>query len=323
MLMLPAFLEVNKLSETPFWFDQALQTPSKPGSVEVEGANIIYETWGQPGLPGIILIHGSNAHLEWWRFTAPFLADNFHVAALDLSGNGDSDWREKYTGEDFAKEVMAVAKDSSMNDKPFIVGHSFGGFVALETCYRNQNDIGGLLLMDFTTAPPEEYVEWGLRVDREGVEPGRKLKVYPDKMAAKQRFRLLPDQPGVREEVLDHMAEYAIKETEGGWTWKFDPGLFDYLEMGIDQRDKYAALRCPSALIMGEKSEDGGAFYEAHMSKITDGLLPSVTIPGTYHHLMFDNPLAVAMSMKLLLLEWHRQANLERLQIALQKVTLN
>ena len=320
--MLRTFWEVNKLSEPPFWFDQALQTPSKPGSVEVEGVNIVYETWGKPGNPGAILIHGSNAHLEWWRFTAPFLADKLHIAALDLSGNGDSDWREKYSGEDFAKEVMAVAEAASMNKHPFIVGHSFGGFVALETCYQYQDDVGGLLLMDFTTAPPEEYVEWGRRVEREGVKPGRKLRTYPDKETAKSRFRLLPDQPGVRQELLDHMANYAIKETEEGWTWKFDPALFDYLEMGTDQRDKYVALNCPSALILGEKSEDGGAFYEAHMSEITDGLLPTITIPGTYHHLMFDNPLAVAMTMKLLMLEWHRQANQEQLQSALRKVTL-
>jgi hypothetical protein len=52
-------------------------------------------------------------------------------------------------------------------------------------------------------------------------------------------------------------------------------------------------------------------------------LLPTVTIPGTYHHLMFDNPLAVAMTMKLLLLEWHRQANQDQLQSTLRQVVLN
>ena len=321
--MLRTFLEGNILSDLPFWFAHALATPSKRGIVEVERANIVYEAWGNAGNPGAILIHGSNAHLEWWRFTAPFLADKLHIVALDLSGNGDSDWRERYSGELFAKEVMGVADAASMKENPFIVGHSFGGYVALETCHYFQDKIGGLLLMDFTTAPPEEYVEWGKRVEREGVDPGRKLRIYPTKEAAKARFRLIPEQPGVRQELLNHMADYAIKEVDGGWTWKFDPGLFDYLEMGIDQRDKYASLACPSALILGEKSEDEGAFYGEHMSKITDGLLPSVTVPGTYHHLMFDEPLTVAMTMKLLLLEWHRQANHEQLQSALHQVVLN
>ena len=63
---------------------------------------IAYETWGEVGKPGVVLIHGSNAHLEWWRFTAPFLADRFRLAAIDLSGNGNSGWRERYTGKNFA-----------------------------------------------------------------------------------------------------------------------------------------------------------------------------------------------------------------------------
>ncbi|GIT39274.1 MAG: hypothetical protein Ct9H300mP8_04700 [Gammaproteobacteria bacterium] len=46
---------------------------------------------GGTSAAGYVLIHGSNAHLEWWRFVAPFLADQFRVVALDLSGNGDSD----------------------------------------------------------------------------------------------------------------------------------------------------------------------------------------------------------------------------------------
>ena len=68
------------MSDLPFWFERALATPSSSGNVEVAGANIVFETWGEVGNPGVVLIHGSNAHLEWWRFTAPFLADRFRVA---------------------------------------------------------------------------------------------------------------------------------------------------------------------------------------------------------------------------------------------------
>ena len=295
------------MTALPFWFDRALAIPSETGSVEVEGANIAFRTWGEIGKPGIVLLHGSNAHLEWWRFTAPFLADKFRVTALDLSGNGNSSWRERYTGELFAKEAWAVAQAAQLGPKPFIVGHSFGGFAALETCHYYDEYVGGLLLMDFTVAPHDKYIEWGLRVERNGVKPGRKLRVYPEKDTAMGRFRLLPEQPGVHPAVLQHMAEYGLKQVEGGWTWKFDPGLFDYLEMGIDQNDKYLGLSCRSALMLGEKSDDEGAFYADHMQEVTCGTLPAITIPGTYHHLMFDDPVAVAMATKLLLLEWVRQ----------------
>jgi pimeloyl-ACP methyl ester carboxylesterase len=297
------------MSDLPFWFERAIATPSQSGQVEVAGANIVYETWGEVGNPGVVLIHGSNAHLEWWRFTAPFLADKFRVAALDLSGNGDSDWRERYSGELFAEEVWAVCAEAQLGERPVVVGHSFGGWVALETGHHYSAELGGILFMDFTTAPPAEFLEWGMRAEREGVEPGRALRVYEDKAAALARFRLIPEQPGVHPAVLRHMAEYGLKHTEDGWTWKFDPCLFDYLAMGKAQRDKFAALQCRSALILGEYSEDEGAFYAGHMAEITADLLPEITVPGTYHHLMFDDPMAVSMTMKMLLLEWHKQDN--------------
>ena len=103
------------------------------------------------------------------------------------------------------------------------------------------------------------------------------------------------------------MGEYGLKQVDGGWTWKFDPGLFDYLEMGLTQYEKFIALPCPSALMLGEKSEDEGAYFGEHMLAASQGRMPMITIPGTYHHLMFDQPIAVAMSTKLLLLEWLRQ----------------
>jgi pimeloyl-ACP methyl ester carboxylesterase len=59
--------------------------------------------------------------------------------------------------------------------------------------------------------------------------------------------------------------------------------------------------------MLGEQSEDEGALYGDHMLAASGNTLPVVTVPGTYHHLMFDQPVAVAAAMKLLLLEWQRQ----------------
>ena len=90
--------EVTGTSQRPAWFDRAVSDRGEAGRVAVDGVSISYRVWGQRGKPGIALVHGSNAHLEWWRFVAPFLADQFRVVALDLSGNGDSGWRDRYTG---------------------------------------------------------------------------------------------------------------------------------------------------------------------------------------------------------------------------------
>jgi pimeloyl-ACP methyl ester carboxylesterase len=305
---------------TPFWFDRALETPSEAGEVTVDGTAIHYEAWGESGRPGIALLHGSNAHLEWWRFVAPLLADQFRVVALDSSGNGDSGWRERYTGELLAQEVMAVCEAADLGDKPFIAGHSFGGFTALETGHHHGERLGGIIFLDFTVAPPEQYLEWGQRAEREGVEPRRKTRVYEDKATALGRFRLVPEQPIRHPAVLDYIADKSLRQVEGGWTWKFDPGLFDYLEMGFDQRDKFARLPCRSAVILGEDSADEGAFFADYMAEITGGKLPIFKIPGTYHHLTFDEPVAVATAIKALCLDWIRQDAEQAIAQSLEEV---
>ncbi|MCP5179032.1 MAG: alpha/beta hydrolase [Pseudomonadales bacterium] len=306
--------------DTPFWYQRAIDTPSGIDWVTVDGAAIRYATWGEVGRPGVVLIHGSNAHLEWWRFTAPYLADAFRVTALDLSGNGDSDWREKYSGELFAREVWAVCQAAGLGDRPTVVGHSFGGFVALEAAHRYGEHLAGVVFMDFTVAPPEQYLEWGLRAQREGVQPRRKLRTYATREEILARFRFIPEQPDVHPAVLRHMAEAGIKAVDGGYTWKFDPALFDFLEMGVEQRDKFASLACRSFLMLGEKSTDEGALFGDHMATITGGHLPALTVPGTYHHLMFDQPLAVAMALKAVLLQWQAEDNRPHMQRELDKL---
>ena len=330
----------------PFWFDRAFATPSEKGDLDVAGANIHYEAWGENDRPGVVLVHGSNAHLEWWRFVAPFLADRLRVVALDSSGNGLSGWRERYSGDVFAEEVMAVAESAIARPKPFVVGHSFGGFIALQAGHRCGESLSGVVFVDFTVMPPDAYFEWGGRAAKEGKKP-RRTKVYDSLEAALERFRLLPEQPVRHPAVMDWIARNSLRPVEGapqtrpatspslgtgsvsgpappsfdgtsatvgsasagggsieGWTWKFDPTLFDHLEMGPDQRDQFLAMPCRSAVVLGEESEDEGAFGASHMADITGGRLPIVTMPGAHHHMMFEDPLTLAMTLKGILLSW-------------------
>ena len=300
----------SSVGREPTWFARALGIPSESSSIKVDGIGIHYACWGDTSQPGVVLIHGSNAHLEWWRFVAPFLADQFRVVALDLSGNGNSQWRSEYSGEAYAKEVEAVAREAIEHPNPFVVGHSFGGFVALEAGHLYGPQLGGVVLVDYTVAPPETYNEWGLRARREAVGP-RRTRVYEDLDTALDRFRLLPEQPIEYECVLEHIAKHSLRRVEGGWTWKFDPTMFDDLEMGADQHQKFARMLCRSAVILGETSGDEGAKSAPFMSQMTAGKLPSFSIPGTHHHLMFEEPVALAMGLKGIFLAWLREDGVE------------
>lgn len=287
---------------TPEWYDRAIAATRDDAEVEVDGCQVHYATWGDIGKPGIILIHGSNAHLEWWRFVAPFLADQFRVVAIDLSGNGDSGWRERYSGKQFAREIMAVIDHAELGPDPIVAGHSFGGYVALEAGRIYGDQLGGVLFLDYVIPSAELFEEWGLRVEEHG--PARPTRVYEDLETALGRFRLMPEQPSRHPYVIDYIGRQSLRQVEGGWTWKFDPAMYDYLEIGADQDQKLLSISCPYAFLLGEHSEDYKPTSVGYTRELTGGRVPIYHIPGTYHHYMFDEPMAVVSAIKGILLTW-------------------
>jgi len=94
-------------SLAPAWFTSALATKYRTTTIVVDGCPINALSWGDPTAPGLLLVHGGAAHAHWWSFIAPQLTHDFHVAAVDLSGHGDSGRRREYNMETWAEEVMA------------------------------------------------------------------------------------------------------------------------------------------------------------------------------------------------------------------------
>lgn len=53
--------------------------------------NVFYRTWGDPSNPKLVLIHGfPNSSFDFYKMI-PFLAEDYHIAALDFPGSGFSD----------------------------------------------------------------------------------------------------------------------------------------------------------------------------------------------------------------------------------------
>ena len=109
----------------PAWFDKALAQAPERRRIPVRGANIELLTWGEVGRPGLIFAHGNSAHADWWSFIAPYLAQDYRVVAISLSGMGASDWRESYSFEIFSQELRAGAEAAHYSE----VASSAGGRV--------------------------------------------------------------------------------------------------------------------------------------------------------------------------------------------------
>jgi pimeloyl-ACP methyl ester carboxylesterase len=286
----------------PSWFERALADEPEIHRVECNGCGINYLAWGRRGAPGLVFIHGGAAHAHWWSFIVPLLADHYRVAAMDLSGHGDSDRREEYRLTDWADEVMAVAGDASMARRPVVVGHSMGGFVSIGTAALHGDALSGIVILDSPVSAPDPELE----AARQGNIFGP-LRVYPDVETALSRFRTVPEQEHYLPFVMDHVARTSLRPVEGGFSWKFDPAIF--VPSRSEPRDLLSQVSCRVALFRSERGLVTPEIGE-HMYDLLGRVAPVVEIPEAGHHLMLDQPLLLLTALRTLLADWEHSSPL-------------
>ncbi len=295
----------------PRWFTDITGTPPQSRFVTVAGARIHYLRWGDAARPGILLVHGNAAHAYWWSFIAPFLARDYHVAAMDLSGMGDSDWRpgvgeaSGYSMAQFAREQMAVCEDAGMfalAQPPVIVGHSFGGFVTMLTGGLYGERLKGIVIVDSPVNPPVR----GSGSGDPAAHVPRPHNIYPSLAAALARFRLMPPQYCDNLYLLDWVARHSLKEVTQpapGFTWKFDPAIWRHFSIG-DTEALLKSTRCRIAVFRGENSVLMPPQVGSYIYNLLGRAAPVIEIPQAQHHVMLDQPLALVAALRALLADW-------------------
>ena len=281
-------------ADTPAWFSAALAAAPQERTATVEGTVIAYRAWGDPADRSIVLIHGGAAHSRWWDHIGTLLANGWRVIALDLSGHGDSGRRDRYSLDTWAREVLAVVTDAGTAASSVVIGHSVGGMVTLRLASLAGSQIAGAVAIDspIRDMAPED------RAARQHRAFGP-LRVYPTREAAMARFRPIPDQP-VLAYIADHVAATSVRPAEGGWTWKFDPRVFarDHLTPELLTR-----LDCRVALFRAEHGlvtpQQGEVLYD-RLGRVA----PVIEIPAAGHHIMLDQPIALAAALRTLLSDW-------------------
>ncbi|MEO6656347.1 MAG: alpha/beta hydrolase [Pyrinomonadaceae bacterium] len=118
--------------------------------VNVDGARVHYQEFGDTSKPPIILIHGYTASVYVWKTAAPMLAEaGFRVIAIDLLGFGYS---EKPSWFDYSIQSQARHVSRFMNrlgiGRATVVGSSYGGAVALMLTLDYGEAVEKLVLVD-------------------------------------------------------------------------------------------------------------------------------------------------------------------------------
>jgi esterase len=248
-----------------------------------------YLDWGGTGTP-ILFLHGGGLTAHTWDCVAVMLRDRFRCVALDQRGHGDSEWARPaaYSPADYASDIARLVQHLAPNaDQPIVVGHSMGGLNVLAFARNHPESARGAIAIDVAVTSSRGRDRYLRRLK------GLPRVTYPDLATAKARFRLMPNEGGIPDEVLREIAEKSLARTdEGRWTPKFDRESFLGGD-GLDVLDTIREIRIPTMLVRAEHSRIMTA-DEAEHARASNPQTRLVTIADAHHHVILEKPAEVA-----------------------------
>ena len=119
-------------------------------AVIANGVSLHFEVRGEG--PALLMLPGLGLDLGAFDAIAQRLERKFACIALDNRGAGESDApRGPYRIEDLAADALAVL-GAAGHDRAFVLGHSLGGFIAIELALLFPEAVRGLLLLSTAAA---------------------------------------------------------------------------------------------------------------------------------------------------------------------------
>jgi pimeloyl-ACP methyl ester carboxylesterase len=282
-------------TDFPDWFAEArLRHPGRYGFVDHEGCAIAYQTWGRPGLPPMLMLHGAGASSEWWEATALLLAERFHIVAPSFAGTGRSGWRETYSVAQSAQEGLACARAEFGEDaRPICVAHSFGSEAGFQLAIDPARPISHLVLVDTLT---------GLHGDAPRSFPRRERVFYPTMEDAAGRFTTVPRDDFGPKFLREHVAQQSVERVERqpgeyAWTWRADPNLMASLPYA-SVFGRIGEALCPVDFVWGGLSSMNSAQLLAKQAQTAPEGSRFHEIAEAGHHIPLDTPAQLASAVE-------------------------
>ncbi|MFC1873232.1 alpha/beta fold hydrolase [Chloroflexota bacterium] len=114
----------------------------------VNGVDLNYEVVGEGR--AVVFLHGYTGNVNDWASQVSVLSSKYKVVTLEHRGHGKSaapSLKEAYSIPIFASDVFELLKKLNIA-KCWLVGHSLGGFIALEFALRYQDMLAAMVLVD-------------------------------------------------------------------------------------------------------------------------------------------------------------------------------
>lgn len=120
---------------------------SAAGSIQAVTDLLHVHRYGPTRPPQILAVHGLTGHGLRWQTLATRHLPEFTVVAPDLIGHGRSSWAAPWN-IDANVGALASLLDAEADGPVVVVGHSFGGAVALNLAAARPDLVAALVLLD-------------------------------------------------------------------------------------------------------------------------------------------------------------------------------
>ncbi len=220
--------------------------------INVKNIDVHYIQYGSG--KDILFLHGWGQNIEMMKPLADCFCDRFRVTILDLPGFGMSEEPDTVWSIESYNDMLEEFTDKLEIKKPIVIGHSFGGRLAIRFSARN---------------PIEKLVLFGSPCIRIQEELPITVKI----------LKSLKQIPG-----LNSFGEY-MKKYIGSRDYKAATPIMRQTLVQVVNEDlsKYAReIEEPTLLIWGENDTEAPVFEAKELEKIMiDAAL--IVLPGTHY----------------------------------------
>jgi len=220
--------------------------------MNIQNLDVNYIQYGEG--KDILLLHGWGQNIEMMKPIGDNFSDKFRITILDFPGFGESEEpKEPWTIEKYVSLVEELAKKLNIK-KPIVIGHSFGGRVAIK--FSSRNPIEKLVLFGSPCIRIQENLSLSVKILK-------KLKKLPG---------------------MNNIGEY-MKQFIGSRDYKAASPIMrqTLVEVVNEDLSKYAReIEAPTLLIWGINDEEAPVSDARELEKIMiDAAL--ITMPGTHY----------------------------------------
>jgi len=168
----------------------------------------------------MLAVHGLTGHGQRWQHLADYVPE-ITIAAPDLVGHGRSSWAAPWT-IDANVAAFAALLDDQATTPVLVVGHSFGGALAMQLAAARPDQVSALLLLDPAVGLDGTWV-------RDIADAMLSSPDYPDPAEAREE-KAAGSWADVDPAVLDaDLDEHLVKLPNGRYGWRVSlPATMSY-----------------------------------------------------------------------------------------------